>query len=206
MNQNEFDALAIFFENHLNSVFGNSNHPKEVRNLAKEIFLQLRTWYQLEIEEYYFLELAALLHDVGTLFGESKHHKNSFEYIMNLNFSCKKEDKLIIANIARYHRKAVPHSKHRYFKILSPNQKYLVLKLSAILRIADALDRSHTQNISKLILKMDNENIYFEITPRNKQDINNFCSPDFQIEKLGFDKKKNLFEQIFKKNALIIIN
>ena len=203
MNQKEFSQISDFTLNHLQNVFGNASHPKEVRRLAEEIYQQLMNWYQLEQEDCYLLEIAALLHDTGAIFGEKQHHKNSFEYIMNLNFPCPKEEKLIIANIARYHRKALPSNKHHNFKILSPNQKYLIIKLSAILRLADALDRSHAQNIEHLDLRLEDSAIYFEIHPKNC--LGTMLCSSFQIEKYGFEKKKDLFEQVFKKNTVLTI-
>ena len=204
MQEKEFVVLKNTVLEQLENIFGNNAHPKETCRLSVIIFNQLSEYYQLDSHDLFYLEIASLLHDAGTLFGEKKHHKNSLEYIMNLNLPCEKTDKLIIANIARYHRKAAPSLTHFYFRQLLPHQRYLVTTLSAILRLADAIDRSHTQNIKELDLELTKKNIIFKITPKSDPD-NLLACNSFQLEKFGFNKKKSLFEKTFKKKAILKI-
>jgi len=87
------------------------------------------------------LHAAAMLHDIGLFIGYRKHHKHSYYLIKSSGpRSFDPIDLDLVANIARYHRKAHPTPKHLPFSQLSPAQQDVVRKLSAILRLADALD------------------------------------------------------------------
>jgi exopolyphosphatase/guanosine-5'-triphosphate,3'-diphosphate pyrophosphatase len=64
--------------------------------------------------------------------------------------SFNKLDLELVANVARYHRKAHPSPKHLGFSQLSPANQDVVRKLSALLRIADAFDFNHGQQVDAL--------------------------------------------------------
>jgi exopolyphosphatase/guanosine-5'-triphosphate,3'-diphosphate pyrophosphatase len=64
--------------------------------------------------------------------------------------SFNKLDLDLVANVARYHRKAHPSPKHLGFSQLSPANQDVVRKLSALLRIADAFDFKHEQQVDAL--------------------------------------------------------
>ncbi len=203
MKETVYSQILTSTITHLTNVFDNINHALEVSRLTHLIFNAVEKKYQLVKEDKFFLEIAALLHDIGVIFGEKKHHKNSLEYILNLNLPCTKTEKIIIANIARYHRKAEPNLKHLYFRHLLPHQRYTVIQMSAILRIADALDRSHTQNIKDLDIIIEPNKITFNIIPKTDENQNNmFICNSFQLEKFAFEKKKKLFEKVFKIKAI----
>jgi len=72
---------------------------------------------------------------------DRKHHKHSYYLIKSSGMkSFSKLDLELVANIARYHRKAHPSQKHLGFSQLSPVDQDVVRKLSALVRVADALD------------------------------------------------------------------
>jgi len=97
------------------------------------------------------LHAAAVLHDIGLFVAHPKHHKHSYYLIKSSGMnSFNKLDLDLIANIARYHRKAHPSQKHLAFSQLAPRNQQVVRKLSAILRVADALDYKHDQTVKTL--------------------------------------------------------
>jgi len=69
--------------------------------------------------------------------------------------SFNKLDLDLIANIARYHRKAHPSQKHLAFSQLTPSNQQVVRKLSAILRVVDALDYKHDQRVKAVNCAMN---------------------------------------------------
>ena len=80
------------------------------------------------------LEAASLLHDVGYFIDYTKHHKHSYHlirYAKLFDFSPRETE--IIANLARYHRKALPKKKHENFSRLSTGDQELVRRLGGIL-------------------------------------------------------------------------
>jgi exopolyphosphatase/guanosine-5'-triphosphate,3'-diphosphate pyrophosphatase len=117
------------------------NHSQQVSRLALTLFEQLRELHKLPDKYSRILHAAAMLHDIGLFIAYQKHHKHSYYLIKSSGpSSFDPMDLDLIANIARYHRKAHPTPKHLPFSALSAVQQDVVRKLSALLRIADALD------------------------------------------------------------------
>ena len=95
-----------------------------------------------------------MLHDIGLFIAEPKHHKHSYYLIKSSEInSFDKLDLDVVANIARYHRKAHPSQKHLGFSQLSPSNQDVIRKLSAILRIANAFDFKHDQKVGPAQLR-----------------------------------------------------
>jgi exopolyphosphatase/guanosine-5'-triphosphate,3'-diphosphate pyrophosphatase len=85
------------------------------------------------------------------LINHSKHHKHAYHLIMHgelAGFSAREVE--LIANVARYHRRALPKKAHENFRRLDKDERRLVRRLSGILRVADGLDRTHGQCVATL--------------------------------------------------------
>jgi exopolyphosphatase/guanosine-5'-triphosphate,3'-diphosphate pyrophosphatase len=134
------------------------------------------------------LEVSAVLHDIGTYIRTSGHHKHGQYIIANSEvFGLNRHDISIVSNVVRYHRKASPMPSHSSYISLAREDRVRVMKLASILRVADALDRSHTQRISiKGIEKKDGMLI-----------VKCEYSGDISIERMGLSRKANMFEEIF---------
>ncbi|MBD3271977.1 MAG: HD domain-containing protein [Elusimicrobia bacterium] len=164
------------------------DHAEHVAGLSVTLFKQLNNVFGLEKSDLLYLELAALLHDIGMFIHNRAHHKHT-EYIINsLNlFRLSDEEIKVIACIARYHRKAPPLKTHPMYTSLPHEKRILVQKLSSLLRIANALDRSHTQKIKKLDVKINkNQDVTLIAT----------TTGNYIIEHNDFLSKKTLFEEI----------
>ncbi|NNE99857.1 MAG: Ppx/GppA family phosphatase, partial [Pyrinomonadaceae bacterium] len=117
------------------------NHALQVATMAEKIFDELAPIYDLKRHQRTWLSAAALLHDVGYHISHEAHHKHSLYLIKHSEMTGFSEDeKAIIANVARYHRKALPKSSHFYYTSLEKDERETVDKLSSILRLADGLD------------------------------------------------------------------
>lgn len=128
-----------------------SAHAHHVSQLALNAFYQLHDLHQLPEKYASVLNAAAMLHDIGLFISHPKHHKHSYYLIKSSGLnSFSKLDLDLVANIARYHRKAHPSQKHLPFSQLSPGNQNVVRKLSAILRIADAFDYKREQRVMTL--------------------------------------------------------
>jgi exopolyphosphatase/guanosine-5'-triphosphate,3'-diphosphate pyrophosphatase len=126
-------------------------HPEHVAALAGQLFEQLREPLHLPAEERVILEAAALLHEVGYLINYEKHHQHSYHLILHGNVrGLPPRQRELVANVARYHRRSGPKKKHDNFSRLQPAEQQTVLRMSALLRLADGLDRTHTQNIKSV--------------------------------------------------------
>ena len=163
-------------------------HARHVADLSETIFTSVKEQLGLTENDLLYLILAAYLHDIGIFINNRAHHKHS-EYIINgLNlFRLTEEEIKVIACIARYHRRGAPSSDHPLYNSLDLQKKILVQKLSAILRIANAFDRSHKQKTKKLEVNL---------TSKEEIALNVHTTHNFLLEKAGFMENKNFFEEI----------
>lgn len=123
-------------------------HSRHVAELAAKMFSQLAEPFTIEPDDLLLLETAARLMDVGYLIDYDEHHKHSYHLIRNSRLpGFQPRDLELIANIARYHRGSPPKQKHEAFARLSRRDQQRVERLSAILRLAGGLDRSHSQQV-----------------------------------------------------------
>ncbi len=132
-------------------------HSFQVQKIALKIFDELQPLHNLNEDARELLKYAAILHDIGYYISVAKHHKYSYFIIKNSNLVGFSEKEIeLIANIARYHRKATPKEKHYNFARLNENEKRLVNILSAILRLSDGLEKTHSALINDIRVIQEN--------------------------------------------------
>lgn len=166
-------------------------HAEQVAKLALIFFDKTKGLHNLSNNERDLLEAGALLHDIGYYISANKHHKNAMLLIDSEalpGFSSLEKE--IIANIARYHKGKLPKNKHERYSKLSENDRSIVSKLSGILRIADALDRSHNNIVEDMDVILNS--FYNNMTICLKLN-----TPECSSEIIKADEKKNLFEKEF---------
>jgi len=131
-------------------------HAQCVCRFATQLFDDLLAVHAFDDRERLLLRAAAVLHDIGDYVHYSGHHKHSYYLIQHADImGVTPEERAIIANIARYHRKGPPDPTHPNFGALSKEARGKVRGLAAILRIADALDREHKQKIESVRAAVD---------------------------------------------------
>jgi exopolyphosphatase/guanosine-5'-triphosphate,3'-diphosphate pyrophosphatase len=132
----------------------NVPHAEHVQKLSLELFDRLQPLHGLGDEARDTLRFAALLHDLGAAVGYDRHADHSYYVIKHTNLRGFTADEVEqIANVARYHSKARPRKRDASFGDLSKPARRTVRWLSAILRIAEGLDRSHYQLVKALRVK-----------------------------------------------------
>ncbi len=132
-------------------------HVAHVTNLALQLFDGLCSLHGLGERERLLLQAAGYLHDIGHQFDHLKtgHHKESARMIREhpwTHFSPREIE--LIAQVARYHRKSMPKMRHEDFAMLSADDRLVVQRLGAVLRIADSLDRTHEQHVSRVMTEI----------------------------------------------------
>jgi exopolyphosphatase / guanosine-5'-triphosphate,3'-diphosphate pyrophosphatase len=126
-------------------------HAHQVARIALSIFDQTRSTHGLGDREREWLEYGALLHDVGVHISYERHHRHSYYLIKNGDLrGFEPHEKDVIALIARYHRQATPRKSHEGYKALDAKLRKVVKRLSAMVRLAEGLDRSHAQGVIAL--------------------------------------------------------
>ncbi|MGI9044622.1 MAG: HD domain-containing protein [Gemmatimonadaceae bacterium] len=120
-------------------------HALQVQKLALRLFDSIGARLGCTQEDRQALADAALLHDIGYHISYDKHHKHSYHLITHAELlGMTPAEQIVIANVSRYHRGAEPRKSHRNFGPLNAATRDRVLRLAAILRVADGFDRGHT--------------------------------------------------------------
>jgi exopolyphosphatase/guanosine-5'-triphosphate,3'-diphosphate pyrophosphatase len=168
-------------------------HSLQVRKLSFSIFDQLQECHQLDSYARFLLGGACLLHDLGLATSLIKHHKISQKMINEISFNYLDEhERALIAVIARYHRKAHPSREHKGFSNFKNKERDMISKLSAIIRVADGLDRAHANSVENIKIKKDG---IWRFILKGKGEGTS------EIDLYGFNKKKGLLEEVFDCSA-----
>ncbi|MBD2199884.1 MULTISPECIES: Ppx/GppA phosphatase family protein [Calothrix] len=181
----------------------NLEHCDRIAKFALSIFDQtqnkLHFW---GTEERQLLWAAAILHNCGHYVSHSSHHKHSYYLIRNSELLGYTETEIeIIANLARYHRKSPPKKKHENFRnLLTKQQRQIVSQLSAILRLAVALDRRQIGAIQRIQCEYypHIQEVQLRIFPAHPDD-------DCALELWSLDYKKPVFDAEFNVKLITIL-
>lgn len=186
---NIFNVNAILSSLRLGKKYKyNKDHMDAVELYALKIFDSLKSLHGMGKNERLILQVAAILHDIGKFMNLKKHYCHSYDIIMASNIVGLNDlEKRLVANIARYHSSIIPNIKDSNYNKLPYKERMIISKLSSILRMGDALDKSHSQKIDniKAIIK-DNTLI-----------IKAFSTKDILLEEITFQKKADLFHEVF---------
>jgi exopolyphosphatase/guanosine-5'-triphosphate,3'-diphosphate pyrophosphatase len=132
-------------------------HAVQVARIALSLFDQLKQTHGLNEKDRQMLLASAILHDIGGFISYKKHHKHSMYIISQSELpSFSPAEMRMIANVARYHRKSVPQTRHAPFAELDPQQQERVARMTTLLRMADAMDREHLQKIKAVRIETGN--------------------------------------------------
>ncbi len=163
-------------------------HGKCVAHAAMAMFDALKPWHKLNDDWGRILRKGAEFHDIGWIYGKQGHHKASATLIRAGHVQ-EIPDKVrhLVAMVARYHRRAEPSEKQWRFAALSPKEQVAMRYLASIIRLADALDFSHSAAV---------QNIKIEIKD-NIMHLGLVCAHNCQAEVQRVQVKKELFVKIF---------
>ncbi len=169
-------------------------HAKQVASLASQLFQQLQPQHDLEPRFETFLQVAALLHEIGLFVSNRSYHKHTMYLINNSElFGLGKTNLLLTALVARYHRRATPQPKHSGYAMLDRDNRVAVSKLAAILRMAVALDASRNQSIHTIRCIQKGETLILSTSD----------AVDLSLEQLALQQSSDLFEETFGMKILL---
>ena len=163
-------------------------HGRRVAVIAATLFQDLMELHGLSDEWGHRLHHAALLHDIGFVEGKKGHHKASMRLIEeNKDLNLSDEERLFVALLARYHRKAWPSRRHARFAALKKRDQEALCKAAAILRIADALDYGHAGAVGPLAVTVRKRRVILAVQ----------CRSDCSAEVRRVGEKSDLFRHVF---------
>ena len=171
-----------------------AEHSLHVTKLAVQIFSSVAEQYRLGERELQILEAASILHDIGYFINYASHHKHSYHLIRHADlFGFTPRERELIAQVARYHRKALPRIKHPEYQRLAKADRLLVSRLGGILRLADGLDRRRTSQVTGLDVAIDASRITIQLQGEG----------DLSVELFATKAKGELFEQAFSRRVIL---
>ncbi|MEO7110695.1 MAG: HD domain-containing protein, partial [Polyangiaceae bacterium] len=163
-------------------------HGERVTKFAAQIFDDLIERHHLDPRDRLLLRASALLHDIGDFVRYDGHHKHSYYLIEHADImGLTPEERSIVANVARYHRKSPPDPAHPNFRDLTKEARGKVRALAAILRIADALDREHLGKIESVRAVAEKNRVVLHLVGNHER----------ELEEWTVRAKSTLFKDVF---------
>ncbi len=172
------------------------DHGELVASLAMSLFDDMAGFHGFGERERLLLRVAALLHDIGDYVSYGGHHKHSYYLIQHSDImGLTPNERAIVANVARYHRKSPPDPSHPSFRDLDKDARTKVRGLAAILRIADALDREHLGKVKSVRAEIDAKARKMNLVVTGKE--------DRELEEWTVRAKSELLRDVFDLDVVI---
>jgi exopolyphosphatase/guanosine-5'-triphosphate,3'-diphosphate pyrophosphatase len=163
-------------------------HALHAREISVLLFDELLGEHAMPKRYRLLLEVASILHEIGTFVSSRAHHKHSCYLITNSEIPGLTQEELqLVANVARYHRRSRPKPTHIEYMSLPREKRMIVNKLAALLRVADALDASRTQQVRNIKCNISNEGLVITVP----------TTADLSLEERTLAMKCDLFEDIY---------
>ncbi len=173
-------------------------HSRHVQMLSLQLFDSLAARLGLGAVDRRMLADAALLHDVGYHINYEKHNKHSFHLISHADLlGMTPTEQVGIAHIARYHRGAPPRKSHRAFGMLDRVLRERIVKLSALLRLADGFDRGHIGAVARLKVRWSGDVLRVFVTEAEG-------ATTVRLECWGASRKRALLETVLERPIEIV--
>lgn len=166
---------------------GSKSHGLLMQNNATKIFDSMKQYHGMGKRERLLLQISAVLHDCGKYISMSAPGNCAYDIIMSTEIiGLSHTEREMVANIVRYNTVAFPPY-DRFDGKMSETQYMTVMKLTAILRIVNAMDRSHKQKFKNIKTSVKNQ--LLTITTESIEDIS--------LERVLFKEKADFFEEVF---------
>lgn len=165
-----------------------ANHAKATEKFALLIFEALQKYQGLDEQARLLLRASCILHDIGKYVCLRSYHSYSYRLINSTDFlGFSILDKRIISLVAYYQGTFL--SEHRTVDrpFVEKEILPLVAKLTAILQLADAMDRSYKQKISSCTVTIKDNELRVKVNSKD----------DLALEKWSFRNKGSFFEEVF---------
>ena len=152
-------------------------HSRKVAALAHQVYSSMAAMHKLPPSCGKLLEAAACLHDTGHFISDTGHHKHSEYIVRNADLAgFTDHERILIALLCRYHRKAMPQARHAEYQALSPDERRIVLLLIPLLRLADSLDRTNHQLVESVHVAESSGTLLASIRAHGDSDLDEWAA------------------------------
>ncbi len=163
-----------------------STHVGQVERNALLIFDSIRKYHGLSERERFLLQIACILHDCGQYINMLNPEQCSYSIIMSTEIiGLSHREREIIANVVKYNTMVFDADDAMWS--FDRNDYLIIAKLTAILRVSNALDRGHRQKFKDMSIKVESGMLI--ITAHTFEDIT--------LEKSYFSERGEFFEEIY---------
>ncbi len=193
---NKFDKVNSQFEKSIinSAIFAarrfkyDRQHIAAVFDYSTVLFDSIMEIHGLKEREKLLLQLACILHDCGKFVNLKEHYEHSYDLIRKLSLPGLNTRELhIVANVSKYHSELTPMPEHENYASLAAEDRVLVAKLSAIIRLGDALDKSHLQKFREIDALYSN----------NELIVSTKAGGEATLEEWAFSQKAEFFNEVF---------
>jgi exopolyphosphatase/guanosine-5'-triphosphate,3'-diphosphate pyrophosphatase len=170
------------------------DHARKVAHISSLLFTALEPLHHLPPASGKVLEAAAYLHDVGHYVSSMGHHKHSYYVVLHSDMpGFTERERVMIAALCRYHRKALPNIVHGAYQMLNSEEKRVLTLQIPLLRLADNLDRTHEQRIQALECRLRNGDVLLQVHSKG----------DIDLEQWGAERAGELFRAVYNRDISI---
>ena len=168
---------------------GSKKRSETLERITTTIFDSMKKVHGLGKRERLYLRLAAILHDCGKYISLVNIGATSYQIIMATEIiGLSHTEREIVANVVRFnHSNFVYYDQQNSFDRLDRDSYLIVAKLTAILRLANGLDRSHKQKLMGLKAALKENRLILTIDTQE----------DITLEKGYFQVRGNFFKEVF---------
>ncbi len=160
-------------------------HAHFVCERSLQLFDALAPLHRLGFAERELLGHAARLHDIGHYIDGASHNRHGAYLIRNSRLHGFTAPEIeLMATLVRYHRGKKPKPDHPEMAGLGPEERRTIKILAGILRIADALDRSHAQPVERVELDLKDGHLH----------VRALTSRPAHLERWASERRKSLLE------------
>ena len=166
---------------------GNIGHTELLEIGSTAIYDAMKKYHGLGKRERLLLQIATILHDCGKYISITQPGECSYNIIMATEIiGLSHNEREIVANVVRYNTREFDY-KSGTDKTMSNTMYLTVAKLTAILRIANAMDRSHRQKLKKMKIFLKQEELVIQVETLE----------DISLELALFSQKADFFEEVY---------
>ena len=190
----DFDAdvisAATFLSEHYHSF---SPHIQTLSKLSIKIFDAMKQEHGLGKRARLLLQVATILHDCGKYVSFAEASESTYHIIMSSEIiGLTHQEREIVAQIVRYN--TLPLDPYEEVAdVLSQEEYPCVAKLSAILRVANALDQSHKQKFKNIRIAVRERKLVITVE----------AFEDIALEQALFDAKTSYFENVYSMKPVL---